>query len=311
VIGRLGAWAAVALAIVAVAGGGTARADVCAAPPYPGDAAAREAIAQWMAYGAGAAGVPRELPVMGALVESGLRNLRFADAATAGYFQMRTSIWDAGEYQGFADRPERQLKWFTDQATIIRRAQLAAGGPDPAVAERDWGSWIADVLRPAEQFRSRYQLRLAEARALIGPACVPDVAGAAVEHGTPPPLPPPPPSADVTAPLIQLTGQRRQRAAARGAIVVAVSCPAERCAAAAITKLRLPRARRPLRLSSRPSLVEPAHGAQLRLVLSRNDRARVRRALRSRPSLVATIRVVAIDAAVNRTVGTRTVRIIG
>ena len=262
-IGRLGACAALALAIVA-AGGGTARADVCAAPPYPGDAAAPETIAQWMAYGAGAAGVPRELPVMGALVESGLRNLRFADAASAGYFQMRTSIWDAGEYQGFADHPELQLTWFTDQATIIRRAQLAAGGPDPAAAENTWGSWIADVLRPAEQFRGRYQPRLAEARALIGPACVPDVAAAAVEPGTPPPLPPPPPSADTIAPLVRLTGQRRQRAAAGGAIVVAVSCPAERCAAAAITTLRLPRAKRPLRLISRPSLIEPAHGAKLR-----------------------------------------------
>jgi len=31
----------------------------------------------------------------------------------------------------------------------------------------NWGEWIADVELPAEQYRGRYQLRLAEARALL------------------------------------------------------------------------------------------------------------------------------------------------
>jgi hypothetical protein len=222
VIGRLGPCVALAFAIVALAGGGVASAQVCAAPAYPGDTASREAIAQWMAYGAGAAGLPRELPVMGAIVESGLHNLAIADAdADAdGYFQTRTSIWNRGEYAGFPEHPELQLKWFTDQAAIIRRAQLAAGGPDPAVAGNTWGSWIADVLRPAEQFRGRYQLRLGEARALIGAACIPDATGApSVPPGTPPAPgtpPPPPPAADTVAPAVELTGQRRQRALAAG-----------------------------------------------------------------------------------------------
>jgi len=138
VIGRLGPYVAVAFAIaVAAVGSGRADAQGCPAPAYPGDAAPREAISQWMAFGAGVAGLPRELPVMGALVESGVHNLRIPDADTAGYFQMRMSIWNGGEYAGFTDHPELQLAWFTDQAAIIRKAQIAAGGPDPAAAERD------------------------------------------------------------------------------------------------------------------------------------------------------------------------------
>jgi hypothetical protein len=316
VIGRLGPCVALAFAIVALAGGGVARAQVCAAPAYPGDTASREAIAQWMAYGAGAVGLPRELPVMGAIVESGLHNLTIPDADSVGYFQTRASIWNRGEYAGFPEHPELQLKWFTDQAAIIRRAQLAAGGPDPATAENTWGSWIADVLRPAEQFRGRYQLRLGEARALIGAACIPDATGApTAPPGTPPapgaPPPPPPRAADTVAPLVELTGQRRQRALARGAIAVTVACPAERCAAAATATLHLPGARRALRLTSRPRVIESGRHSTLRLALSRSDRARVRKALRSRPSLVVTIRAAAVDGGANLTIRKRTVRITG
>jgi hypothetical protein len=36
-------------------------------------------------------------------------------------------------------------------------------GKDPS----KWGDWIADVERPAEQYRGRYQLRLDEARSLL------------------------------------------------------------------------------------------------------------------------------------------------
>ena len=33
-----------------------------------------------------------------------------------------------------------------------------------------WGDWIADVERPAEEYRGRYQLRLDEAQQLLGPS---------------------------------------------------------------------------------------------------------------------------------------------
>jgi hypothetical protein len=152
-------------------------AEVPAGPPpdladvpadYPGDDAGQEALAKWLAKRAEKAGLPPELPVMAALVESGVRNLDFGDADSVGFFQMRLSFWNKGAYAGYPQNPELQIKWFIDHAVAHKRAQIAAGdrdfGEDPAT----WGEWIADVERPAEQYRGRYQLRLAEARKLLG-----------------------------------------------------------------------------------------------------------------------------------------------
>jgi hypothetical protein len=130
-----------AAAMIALAGGSAAGAQVCAPPAYPGDAAAREAIAQWMAYGAGVAMLPRELPVMGALVESSLANRTLPDVDAAGFFQMRISVWNSGPYAGFPEDPEIQLQWFVDQALAARRKRIAAGAPDPVAVETDtWSS---------------------------------------------------------------------------------------------------------------------------------------------------------------------------
>jgi hypothetical protein len=148
-------------------------ADACASPvPYPGDAASTVEIADWMARGARSRAIPAELPVMAALVESGLKNLKAGDSDSVGFFAMRTGIWDMGPYAGFPTQPELQLTWFLDQAIAIRAMRVAAGdtafGTDPAT----WGDWIADVERPAQPFRGRYQLRLDEARGLIAPCDV-------------------------------------------------------------------------------------------------------------------------------------------
>ncbi len=134
----------------------------------PGDGAGRAVVAQWMASAARAAGLPGELPVMAALVESGLRNLPYGDRDSVGYFQMRTGIWDGGRYAGYPTRPELQLRWFVDLATLVRDTRRQGGdaayGEDPST----WGQWIADVERPAAAYRDRYQARLDEARALLG-----------------------------------------------------------------------------------------------------------------------------------------------
>jgi hypothetical protein len=105
---------------------------------------------------------------MASLVESGLRNLDSGDADSVGFFQMRTSIWDQGVYRGYQDRADLQLQWFLDHAEAVKGARVAAGQPidDP----NSYGEWIADVERPAEQYRGRYQLRLDEARALLDEA---------------------------------------------------------------------------------------------------------------------------------------------
>jgi hypothetical protein len=135
---------------------------------YPGDGATKQQLAAWLGAQAEKAGLPRELPVMAALVESGLANLSGGDADSAGFFQMRSSVWNSGDYTGYAGRPELQAKWFIDHALAVKQQRIAAGESDFGKDPSAWGNWIADIERPAEQYRGRYQLRLDEARKLFG-----------------------------------------------------------------------------------------------------------------------------------------------
>jgi hypothetical protein len=267
---------------------------------YPGDGAAKDAIAQWMARGALAAGLPGELPVMGALVESSLTNIPQGDRDTAGYFQTRVAVWNKPPYQDFPQHPELQLQWFVDLATQARRADLARGF-DPLADETMWGNWIADVLVPAEQYRGRYELRLAEARALIGPACQEGAAPGAAQ-----PVPTP---VDTTAPLARLSGPREQHPLRRGALLVDVTCPAEACSATAAATLRLPGRAHALRLAARPVVLGPGQKRTLRLVMSRSARSALRRALRGGRVVKAKLVVVVADTVGNEATATRTVRL--
>ena len=95
--------------------------------PYPGDNAPKPQIAAWMASRAQAAGLPPELPVMAGLVESRLSNVNYGDADSIGYFQMRTSIWNTGEYAGYGQDPEKQIKWFIDHAVHEKEKRVADG----------------------------------------------------------------------------------------------------------------------------------------------------------------------------------------
>ncbi|HEY6889328.1 MAG TPA: CHAP domain-containing protein, partial [Solirubrobacter sp.] len=162
-----------------------AAAALAAAAPdaYPGDNAPQEQIAAWMAGQAQKRGLPPELPLMASLVESGMKNLNFGDADSVGFFQMRVGIWNQGEYAGFPDKPELQVKWFLDNAEAVKKQRVAAGKSitDP----NQYGDWIADVERPAEQYRGRYQLKLGEAQGLLksAPAAAPAPAPAGVVPG--------------------------------------------------------------------------------------------------------------------------------
>ncbi|MEP6642053.1 MAG: NlpC/P60 family protein, partial [Gaiellales bacterium] len=135
---------------------------------YPGDGASREQIADWMGAAAAKAGLPRELPVMAALVESGLKNDQYGDRDSVGFFQMRTSIWDEGPYKGFAQNPDLQVRWFIDQAVAVRRQRIAEGDMNFGQDPNSWGDWVADIERPAEQYRGRYALQLGTAKGLLG-----------------------------------------------------------------------------------------------------------------------------------------------
>ena len=138
-------------------------------PAYPGDNASRAAIADWMGTSARRAGLPAELPVMASLVESGLKNLDFGDQDSVGFFQMPLGRWNHGIYAGFRYRPDVQLQWFIDRAKQIRLERIARGR-DPLHHPDAYGLWVADVTQPAAQYRFRFQLRLDEARQLLGMA---------------------------------------------------------------------------------------------------------------------------------------------
>lgn len=131
----------------------------------PSDTAPRADIAAWMASEAKKRQLPAELPVMAALTESDLHNLKYGDADSVGYFQMRSGTWNQGEYAGFSDKPQLQLKWFLDQAEAVKRQRIAAGKPvdDP----NSYGEWIADIERPKFEYRGRYQLHLDDAHDLL------------------------------------------------------------------------------------------------------------------------------------------------
>jgi hypothetical protein len=132
--------------------------------PWPGDNKGKPAVAQWMADAARKVGLPGEMPVMAALVESGLVNTPGGDRDSVGYFQMRTGYHNKGRYRGYPQDPRKQLLWFLQNAADLknRRGKLPPPGDDIAL-----GLFIADVERPAAQYRDRYGKQGDAARKLI------------------------------------------------------------------------------------------------------------------------------------------------
>jgi hypothetical protein len=139
---------------------------------YPGDKASKVDLARWMGRAAKAAGVPPELPVIAALVESGMANLQFGDGDSLGFFQMQTSVWNRGPYRRFWRKPTVQLRWFINQAISVRSAWVTAGDRGFGSGPRQYGLWAADIGRPNPVYRGRFQLRLDEARSLLRKAGV-------------------------------------------------------------------------------------------------------------------------------------------
>lgn len=283
------------LVVTALLAPATAGAVCPPPPPYPGDAAAKPALAQWMASSAAARGIPPELPVMAALEESSLTNARDGSADAAGYFAMRQSIWNSGEYAGYPDQPELQMKWFIDQATTYRAQRIANG---LGTGEGQYGEWIADVERPPAQFRGRYQPRLADARELIGSLCADD------------PNAPPPPPVDTTPPAFTLGGRTTQRALKRRAVLVEAACGSEACAIAAKGTLRTSRSRA-FHISAPAVSLEAGEETVLRFALGKRLRKAIGRALGNGFSVRARLSVTAVDASGNARSGRFTARLRG
>jgi hypothetical protein len=222
-----------------------------------------------MGAGAAARGLPPELPVMAALVESGLRNLPYGDADSVGFFQMRTRYWNQGEYAGYPDRPDLQLEWFVDHAELERTGRIAKG---LGTTELEFGEWIADVERPAAQYRYRYQLRLIEARELLGSVCT-AVSG---------------------QPALTLAGSPSQRTLARRAVSVKVGCGAEACDIAGRGTVKA--YGRVSRIHAPPLNLVAGQRAVVRFPLGARLRRTVRGALYSGAPIRVRISVTAVDA---------------
>jgi len=278
VVGALVCAAVLALPASVAAQGGAAAPDFSEPCPalYPGDDAAKERLARWMARAAAERGVPHELPVMAALAESGLRNLR--GDTYHGFFGMHESL-NAGEYRGFPRNPQLQLNWFLDSASAVRQRRVAEGRPDSANDERAFGGWIADVERPAPENRSGYQPHLAQARELIAGKCAAPI------------------SDDTTGPRLLTLIAARQHALAEGGIAVSVRCPDHDCLVGATARV----GGRTRRAAAR----EPATRGYT--VLSVGVPRRVRRALRAGRSVQARVTVYAADAAANASTRGRSV----
>ena len=247
---------------------------------YPGDDAEQPRIARWMARGAADRGLPRELPVMAGLTESGLQNL--PGSSFAGYFGMSRAL-NTGDYRGFPRHPDLQMRWFTDTAMLVRQRRVAEGRPDPADDPASYGSWIAYVERPVRQYRSRYQTHLGESRDLIAGKCAA-------------------PSADDTlAPRLRTRIATTQQPLGTGGIALSARCPDNDCLVGA--KVEIGDAVR------RAAARAPAARGYTTLTV-RVPRA-VRRDLRAGRAVRARVTAIAADNAANTTARARLVTLRG
>ena len=247
---------------------------------YPGDGAEKAPIARWMARGAADRGLPRELPVMAGLTESGLRNIR--GESFAGYFGMSRAL-NRGEYRGFPRNPDLQMRWFTDTAMLVRQRRVAEGRPDPAADPSGYGSWIADVERPARQYRSRYQTHLEESRDLIAGKCNA------------------PSTDDREAPRLVVRIATTQQPLSTGGILLSARCPDHDCLVGVTVEIG--------DAVRRMSAIEPAsHGYT---TLTAPVPRQVRRALRAGRTMRAKVTVIAADNQANTTARSRLVTLRG
>jgi hypothetical protein len=247
---------------------------------YPGDGAEQARIARWMARGAADRGMPLELPVMAGLTESGLQNI--SGTGFSGFFGMSRAL-DRGDYRGFPDDPDLQLRWFTDTAVLVRQRRVAEGRPDPAGDPAAYGSWIADVERPAAQYRSRYQTHLDEARELIAGKCAA------------------PARADTARPRLRVRIARTQQPLSTGGIALGARCPDNDCLVGVTVEIG--------DTLRRTAAREPASSGYTQLSV-RVPRA-VRRDLRRGRAVRARVTAIAADNAANTTVRRRLVTLRG
>jgi hypothetical protein len=319
---------AVAVALAAAFTSPAAAASCSYPQTYPGDNAARESVAGWMAGAAKAAGIPAELPVMASLTDAGLKNVQSGDADSAGYFQMRIPIWNSGAYEGFPDHPTLQRQWFIDQALAIRQQRVAAGNSQFGSDTAQWGEWVADVQRPAAQYRGRYQLRLDEARSLVAAGCTPDSgsgggggtgtggtgdAPGPADPGTPPPTTREPDYQlipESILPSLSVNSRARQPAVRAKKLTISARCTNEACFMRAGGTIAVP-GRGLFKLATPPRRqLKRGITATFELPLSRRLQTLVAASLRAGHKPLAVVYVTAANAGGYRISHSRTVRLV-
>ena len=249
-----------------------------------------------MAAGAIRAGLPAELPVMAALPESELRNVPYGKDDSVGFFQMKLHIWNKGQYAGYLENPELQLKWFVDQALAVNASRIADGQAPYGADSSQWGDWVADVEVPGANI-GQYQSHLDEAHGLIVLGC-----GLPAGSGFPAPA-----AADSKAPRLRLAGRRVQDPLRRGRIVIEAACPVEACVARAGGSIAGTRASKVHRIKSGARQIRRGGKVKLTLRVKPAARRAIRRALKERRRLRARVVVTATDASGNAAAKRRTI----
>jgi hypothetical protein len=122
------------------------------------------------------------------------------------------------------------------------------------------------------------------------------------------PPPPKPPARDVKPPTLELSRAKRQSLSPHRSLYVRVRCD-ERCTVVAFATIVVPGAARPFKVVVGRSL-GPGKRVRLRLLLSPHAAEVARRALRNGKRVHAALRVVARDAAGNRAVVRKGVRVL-
>ena len=133
---------------------------------YPGDDAPKEQIAAWMARRRRSAGSRPSCRSWPRWSSRGVKNLNFGDADSVGFFQMRVSDLEPGRVRGLP-REAGAPGEVVPRPGRARSRSSASRAASPSDDPSQFGEWIADVERPAEQYRGRYQLRLDEAKGLL------------------------------------------------------------------------------------------------------------------------------------------------
>jgi hypothetical protein len=141
-----------------------------------------------------------------------------------------------------------------------------------------FGDWIADIERPATQYRGRYQLRLADARALIAQTCP------SLQRG------------DLTPPKYSTHVTKRQHPLRSKVIAASVLCPVEACNVSTTAAITLSTRRGSIKVKTDTVMLGPARQKTIKIDLSRRVRTAILNSIAAGGRVHARLRLRIADA---------------